>query len=709
MDLFDLVAKISLDTKEYESGLDKASGEAKSAASGMASKIGSAVKTIGKIGIAAGAAAGTAVAVLSKSSVSAFADYEQLVGGVETLFGKSASIAEGYASTAYQTAGLSANAYMETVTSFSASLLQGLGGNTKQAAEMANTAVTDMSDNANKMGTSMQSIQDAYQGFAKQNYTMLDNLKLGYGGTQEEMIRLINDSGTLNEKIDSLDGITFDQIITAIHAVQENMGITGTTAKEASTTIEGSWNSLKGAWENLMTGMADGTQDLPSLLDQVLQSADTFGGNLIPRIQTTMESAGEAVSYLAPVIVEKLPEVASQVVPGFVSAAGSMISSFGSAILSQAPTIVGGAVELVNNFASGIPQGLPALLAQVLPMILSFSEGLRSNAGQLVDAGMNLLLSLAEGIANSIPTLIAYIPQIVTNIAGVINDNAPKLLITAGAMILTLGRGLIQAIPTLIQNIPQIIQAIVSVWTAFNWLNLGKTVVTKIKSGIKALPNAVKTVSKKAIDAIKNLFKSGATAVKNLAKGMGNGVKNALKSAFTSAVNTVKSKLSAMKSSVSSIFSSIKSAISSKINAAKSVVTSAISKIKSAFHFSWSLPHLKLPHISISGKFSINPPSAPHFGISWYRKAMENAYLLNGATIFGASGGSLLGGGEAGAEMIIGRDRLMNMISDAAGENNDEKLDSVLALLAESVRLLKLGGKLELDGREVGRMVRRYA
>lgn len=709
MDLFDLVAKISLDTKEYEDGLDKASGQTKSAASGMASKIGSAVKTIGKIGIAAGAAAGTAVVALSKSAVGAYASYEQLVGGVETLFGKSASIVEGYAATAYQTAGLSANAYMETVTSFSASLLQGLGGDTKQAAEMANTAVTDMSDNANKMGTSMQSIQDAYQGFAKQNYTMLDNLKLGYGGTQEEMIRLINDSGTLNETIDSLDGITFDQIITAIHAIQDQMGITGTTAKEASTTIEGSWNSLKGSWANLMTGMADGTQDLPSLLDQVLQSADTFGGNLIPRIQTTMESAGEAVSYLAPVIMEMLPNVAAQVIPGFVSAAGSMVMSFGSAIMGQVPTLVSSAVEMVNSFASGIPQGLPALLEQALPMILSFSEGLRSGAGELVNAGMNLLLRLAEGIANSLPTLISYIPQIVTNIAGIINDNAPKLLITAGAMILTLGRGIIQAIPTLIQNIPQIIQAIVSVWTAFNWINLGKTVVTKIKSGIKALPNAVKSVSKKAIDAIKNLFKSGGTAVKNLAKSMGNGVKSTIGNAFSSMVNTVKSKLSAMKNAVSNIFGSIKSAISSKINAAKSAVTSAISKIKSAFHFSWSLPRLKLPHISISGKFSINPPSAPRFGISWYRKAMDNAYLLNGATIFGASGGNLLGGGEAGAEMIIGKDKLMSMISEAAGENNDEKLDAILALLSEIVRLLKLGGKIELDGREIGRTVRRYA
>ena len=530
--------------------------------------------TLGSLAAKAGAAftgvAAAGITALTKMSVSAYADYEQLVGGVETLFKDSASTVEAYAANAFQTAGLSANDYMETVTSFSASLLQGLGGDTAQAAEIANTAITDMADNANKMGTSMQSIQDAYQGFAKQNYTMLDNLKLGYGGTQSEMIRLINDSGILNEEISSLDGITFDQMIEAIHVIQTEMGITGTTAKEASTTIEGSWNSLKAAWTNLMTGFADGSQDLSSLLQIVVDSAMTFGDNLIPRIQQVLENIGQAFEYLVPVIMTELPGIVSAILPGFISAIQSLATSIVSTLMTYGPEMFQGGLELLNNLADGIRQHLPQVLsaaAEALPSIaeglvsgldqitevgvniisaltesiasslpelipaamealVSFSGSLRENVGQIVDAGLELITTLAQSLIDNIPVFIETIPTIVTNIAGIINDNAPKLLETGMNLIIQLAAGLVQAIPTLIANIPEILQAIAAVFMAFQWVNLGKQLITAIKNGITSLaetiPSKMQEIGSNAITRIKsvNWLEVGTNAIRKIVSGI---------------------------------------------------------------------------------------------------------------------------------------------------------------------------------------------
>lgn len=267
---------------------------------GLISKFKSAVKAI--VAIKAAAAAAKAALSVVKQSIADYSDYEQLVGGVETLFKSSSDKVVAYANNAYKTAGLSANDYMETVTSFSASLLQGLGGDTEAAAVIADQAITDMSDNANKMGTDMEMIQNAYQGFAKQNYTMLDNLKLGYGGTAGEMARLINDSGVLGDTMkvteQTVNEVSFDKMIEAIHVVQTNMGITGTTAKEASETIQGSVSAMRAAWKNFTTGMADDTQDVDTLVDNVVDSVDTVADNVIPRIQKLLPRLTQGLSDL---------------------------------------------------------------------------------------------------------------------------------------------------------------------------------------------------------------------------------------------------------------------------------------------------------------------------------------------------------------------------------------------------------------------------
>ena len=316
------------------------------AATSMASVLGKA----GQIAGAATAAAAAAVGAIVKEAVQGYAEYEQLVGGVETLFKDSADAVMDYAASAYRTAGLSANEYMDTVTSFSASLLQGLGGDTAAAAELADLAITDMSDNANKMGTDMASIQNAYQGFAKQNYTMLDNLKLGYGGTKEEMQRLLKDATALSGV--EYDLSSYADIVEAIHVIQTEMGITGTTALEASTTISGSFGSMKAAWSNLLVGMADDSQDLGGLIDDLVDSVMTFGENLAPVVTQALEGVGQVVTGLAPVIVAELPGLADAVLPGLLAAAMSIIDSLVAAFPGLVTTIVTSLVgyvpEIVN-------------------------------------------------------------------------------------------------------------------------------------------------------------------------------------------------------------------------------------------------------------------------------------------------------------------------------------------------------------------------
>lgn len=295
MELFKLLGTIAVNNSGANEAIDETTEKAEQSSSKFGNflgKVGGVATKIAGVGVAALGAVATGLGALTKQSVEAYADYEQLVGGVETLFKDSSKKVLEYANNAYKTAGLSANQYMDTVTGFSASLLQGLGGDTEKAAEIANLAVTDMADNANKMGTSMESIQNAYQGFAKQNYTMLDNLKLGYGGTASEMARLINDSGVLGDTVkitaQDVNDVSFDKMIEAIHKVQDNLDITGTTSKEASTTIQGSIGMMKSAWENFLTGMADPDQDFDALLENLVDSVVTVADNLIPRIAETL-------------------------------------------------------------------------------------------------------------------------------------------------------------------------------------------------------------------------------------------------------------------------------------------------------------------------------------------------------------------------------------------------------------------------------------
>ena len=378
--------------------------------------------------------AASALVDLGKQSIMGFAEQEQLIGGVDTLFKESSAQVQQYANDAYKTAGLSANQYMETVTSFSASLLQSLGGDTAAAAQKADQAITDMSDNANKMGTDMTSIQNAYQGFAKQNYTMLDNLKLGYGGTKQEMERLLADA-------EKFSGIKYDissyaDIVDAIHVVQTEMDITGTTAKEAATTIQGSSAAMKSAWSNLLTGMSNENLNLDKLVQNVIDSVNTFADNLIPRLQIMLPRFAEGLNNLVT----------------------GLIPYVGPALELLLPSLVQG----IGGLVSGIVQALPAAVEAITAVIPMLVEQLTILLPQIISAGVEIIAALASGIGENLPTLIPAVVDAIITITEGLLDHIDLLIIAAGQLIVGLAEGLIKAIPRLIGRLPEIISAIVN-------------------------------------------------------------------------------------------------------------------------------------------------------------------------------------------------------------------------------------------------------
>lgn len=412
--LFDLQAVIRLDSDNFENGVKKA----EKSGSSLATSLKSGLATAAKVGAKAIGAVATAFGTLTTTAVNNYAEYEQLVGGVETLFKNSADTVMGYAENAYKTAGLSANEYMETVTSFSASLLQSLDGDTKAAASAADIAITDMADNANKMGTSMEMIQNAYQGFAKQNYTMLDNLKLGYGGTKEEMERLLADAEKLSGQ--EYDISSYADIVDAIHVVQTEMDITGTTAKEAATTIQGSTASMKSAWANLVTGLADDSADFDTLMSNFVDSVVTVGENIIPRIQTTIQGVTQLVSSASETIVPLVVDTLMQNLPALLTAGVDLVFALVNGMLDNIDTVIDCVLQLIDVIANKLIDNLP----------------------KLVDSGIKLTLGLAEGLIKALPKLLSKTPQIIRGIVGSLVKNLPDIISVGADIVKGIWKGI---------------------------------------------------------------------------------------------------------------------------------------------------------------------------------------------------------------------------------------------------------------------------
>lgn len=394
MNLFELFVKIGVD--------DQASGKLGE----LGGKLGNGLKTAAKIGTAAVGAAASGISALTAAAVNNYAEYEQLVGGVETLFKDSADAVQKYASNAYKTAGLSANEYMSTVTSFSASLLQSLGGDTQKAADYADLAVTDMADNANKMGTSMEMLQTTYAGFAKQNFTMLDNLKLGYGGTKEEMQRLLDHAETLPGALGrDFDISNYADIVEAIHLVQGEMGIAGATALEAGTTIEGSVNSMKSAWTNLITGLSDESADIEQLVDDLVTTIVGDGtesnlgviGNILPAIETALNGAGKLIEKILPIIIDKIPEF----------------------IENYLPKILEAGVSIVLEIALGLVKAIPSLVKTIPQIISSVVDVFKSKSGDFANIGKNIVDGIKQGIANAWNNLVSWFKGLFGDLIGI--------------------------------------------------------------------------------------------------------------------------------------------------------------------------------------------------------------------------------------------------------------------------------------------------
>ena len=475
------------------------------------------------------------IGALTTKAIEGYAAQEQLVGGVETLFKTSSDTVVGYANDAYKTAGMSANEYMETVTSFSASLLASMNNDTAAAAEKANVAITDMSDNANKMGTDISLIQNAYNGFAKQNYTMLDNLKLGYGGTKEEMQRLLDDASKLSGI--KYDISSYSDVVDAIHVVQTEMGITGTTAKEASTTIEGSVSSMSSAWDNWVAGMADSEANFSQLTSNLVDSIVTVVGNIAPRVIETVprlvSGLGEIVeqlaTYIPQVIQELLPPLMSGVqdllntlvgmLPEMISIIGQIIPTIIDTLLTILPQLLEAGVQIITELAQGIAQALPTLLPTIVTVVTNIVTMLIENIPLLITAALQLLTGLAQGLVAALPVLIEALPEIITAIINALVEGIPLIIESAGDIIVALIDGIIDAIPLLIAAIPQIIAAIVTglitglpkILTAAGKLVM--TIINKIKELPTLIPQAIAAGVEKIAEWGANMQEKGGTVI----------------------------------------------------------------------------------------------------------------------------------------------------------------------------------------------------
>lgn len=763
-----IVLDMNLNASGFARGIKSVIGSVKNMnesmkdATNSASKMSSVMKGIGSSAIkvgkglaVAGAAAATAVTALVSKSVGAFSDYEQLTGGVETLFGAGGRSVEEYAQSvgksvsdiqgkydslmsaqnavlenankAYMTAGMSANEYMDTVTGFSASLISSLGGDTNKAADYANSALVDMSDNANKMGTDMESIKNAYQGFAKQNYTMLDNLKLGYGGTQEEMKRLLSDAEKLTGQ--RYDISSFADITQAIHAIQTQMDITGTTAKEASTTISGSWGSLKAAFQNVLVGLTTGGDMFDQSLDALINTAVTFGQNIIPAIKGALSGVGYLIEGLAPVIGETIPPLINDLAPTLANSAVSLISSLVNGLTQNAtqfseclsnmiivavagistvvPQLLDAASKIVSNLMQGLTNSMPQIVNGAVTLVEGLVNGLVNNIPLLIMGAVQLVASLANGLIANLPRIIDAGVNLITGIVSASYSMMPQIIQNGMQLVVNLAVGLVRAIPQLIAALPRITGAIVKGFKSVNWFDLGLQLIKSIWEGIKSIGsemwNGVKektselwggvknVVSEKlnniksaydahggglkgatfaAIEGVKEYYRTGYDAINQLTGGKLGEVVNAV----GEKMEVVKGKFSEafgnVKNTVMTIFENIKNGITEKISAAVNKVKEIFGSIADKVSEVWGKIKgiIKAPKIVQKGTVSIAGVSTPipKLGLEWNAKGG----IMTRPTAFGYANGKVQMGGEAGAEAILPLRTFWNNLSQYIAESN---------------------------------------
>lgn len=532
-----IIYDVDINDEGIESKVQQTNSKVKNSADTGSSAFGEvwtgALRRIGSGLVELGAKAVETGKQVAMDALDQVASLEQNIGGIKKLFGDSYQSVVDNANKAFKTAGLSSNDYMQTVTSFSASLISGLGGDTKKAAEYADRAIRDMSDNANMFGYDMETMQAAYKNFAKGQYMMLDSLSLGYGGSKEEMERLIVDASKMQKEMDSLgvtvdaNSMSFDNIINAISVMQTHLKISGTTANEAAGTIEGSVNSMKAAWQNFLAGTIDPAEFAETAFQAADNVINAFGG-ILPRL-------ADGFGKMTPKVLEK---------------GGELIGKLVDNIREKAPEFIQRGADFVEKLGAGLVQAIPNFLSKALPMIQDFTANLRTGASKFIDSGIEFIKNLMQGLMNSLPTLIQYLPTIISNIVNVINDNFPKILKLGLDLILMLLKGIVQAIPTLIAEFPKILGMILDVWRAFDWLNIGRFVINGISNGVRALassiPDTLRNIGRNAWNAFNNI--DWGDIGWNIVRGIANGIWDGADRIVRAAKDVAKQALNAAKS-----------------------------------------------------------------------------------------------------------------------------------------------------------------
>lgn len=738
MELFKLFGTIAIQNADANEAIDDTTDKA----SQSENKISSAFKKIGT-------AVATYFAVdkikdFGLNCINAASDASAASSQFSQVFGDMESQASKSLQTIADNTGIAENRMKGSYTQIAA-FAKTTGLDTSDALGLADRAMVAVADSAAFYDRSLEETTESLQSFLKGNYE--NDAALGLSCTEI----------TRNEAANRLYGKSFNDLseaqkqLTLLQMVEDANKLSGAMgqASRESDTWTNQTGNLKQAWKDFQSIL--GSNILPLAVDVVKRAAD-FVQDLSDKIKNS-SSIFEGFSSIISDIVAKIQAK----IPEFVALAGKMMSEFGESIKSNLPTVVTKALDMIEGFVDTIAQNLPTL----------------------IQSGVEMLKNIAQGIADAIPTLIERVPAIVSKIANLINDNAPTILAAGVDIIVTLGKGLINAMPTLIENIPQIIQAIWDAFCAFNWINLGKQLISGIKSGVTNAASSLKDAVHNIFNGIKDKVSNLSTAAKNVATNIWNSLKsgvsnivsglktfigniwnsiksntsnvfngiksvasaiwNGIKSVISGVVDGIKSKvgsvingikstissgLNAAKNTVSNVLNSIKNKFSSIFESAKSIVSNAINKIKGFFNFSWSLPKIKLPHFRISGKFSLNPPSIPHFSVSWYKKAMDEPYMFTKPTLFDVNPatGTAKGAGEAGDEVMIGKDTMLNMIRQAVATEQNGELYLLVELMSELLTWLNNGGlkevlidvllhhvKLEWEGRELARLVRTYA
>ncbi len=496
--------------------------------SDVAKKAGQVTSAIGKFtaGLVAGLVAG-AVAIsakLGKEVISAFGQYEQLVGGIDTLFKENSGALQKYASNAYQTAGLSANEYMSTVTGFSASLISSLGGDTKKAVEYADMAITDMADNANKMGTDMASIQATYQSFAKQNYGMLDNLKLGYGGTKTEMERLLKDASAISGI--KYDISSFADVTSAIHVMQESMGIAGATALEAETTIEGSLSSMESAFNNLVTGFGIDGADMELLVGNLVNSFQNVVANITPVIENIVNALPPMIDALLGAVVELLPTL--------IATLTELVKQILTTLIQILPEIIPILINSIMDIANAIIEMLPVLIPVIITLLNYIVQALLDNIVMIIEAGIQILVALVNGIVEAIPELIPQLIDVMVSIVMLLLDNIDLIIETGVTVLIALINGIIASIPLLAEKMPMIIEKIVTALIKLSPQLIMAAIQIIIALAIGIVRNIPKLLSymPQIIVAIVNGIRAGINQIQSVGIALVEGLWNGIKDSF---------------------------------------------------------------------------------------------------------------------------------------------------------------------------------